>query len=70
MADKHHETAIVPATDSDGDVQEKEFQYDGTIPSKYRGTTADQRDMVLLGKKQVLRVCNDETSHLNLASAD
>lgn len=34
----------------------KEFKVDATIPSKYRGTAADQRDMVVLGKKQVLRV--------------
>ncbi|KAK0768445.1 hypothetical protein LTR59_017660 [Friedmanniomyces endolithicus] len=33
----------------------KEFKVDATIPSKYRGTAADQRDMVVLGKKQVLR---------------
>lgn len=27
------------------------------IPLKYRGTTMDQRDMIVLGKEQVLRVC-------------
>lgn len=26
------------------------------VPEKYRGTTADRRDMTVLGKKQVLRV--------------
>ena len=26
-----------------------------TVPEKYRGTTADQHDMAVLGKKQVLR---------------
>ena len=32
---------------------------DGThgLPPKYVGTRADQQDMVMLGKKQVLRVC-------------
>jgi len=34
----------------------KEFRVDATIPSKYRGTATDQRDMVVLGKAQVLRV--------------
>ncbi|RMZ89389.1 hypothetical protein DV736_g3379, partial [Chaetothyriales sp. CBS 134916] len=33
----------------------KEFNGDSTIPTKYRGTAADQRDMEVLGKKQVLR---------------
>ena len=27
-----------------------------TVPAKYHGTRADQQDMVMLGKKQVLRV--------------
>lgn len=27
------------------------------VPIKYRGTDADRRDMTVLGKKQVLRVC-------------
>jgi len=30
----------------------------GEISSKYRGTAADKRDMIMLGKKQVLRVCS------------
>jgi len=30
---------------------------DSGIPSKYRGTDADKNDMMILGKKQVLRVC-------------
>lgn len=34
----------------------KRFEYDVSVPAKYRGTTADQRDMAMLGKKQVLRV--------------
>ncbi|KAK0971669.1 hypothetical protein LTR54_017732 [Friedmanniomyces endolithicus] len=33
----------------------KEFRVDATIPLKYHGTAADQRDMVVLGKTQVLR---------------
>jgi hypothetical protein len=27
------------------------------VPAKYQGTRADQQDMIMLGKKQVLRVC-------------
>lgn len=27
-----------------------------TVPAKYHGTRADQQDMIVLGKKQVLRV--------------
>jgi hypothetical protein len=40
-----------------GDVQivEKESD-DGGIPERYRGTAEDKRDMIVLGKKQVLRV--------------
>lgn len=33
---------------------------DEAIPSRYRGTAADKRDMFSLGKKQVLRVSNLE----------
>jgi hypothetical protein len=36
---------------------EKELDEPGAIPAKYRGTAADHRDMIILGKKQVLRVC-------------
>lgn len=38
----------------------KRFEYDVSVPAKYRGTTADQRDMAMLGKKQVLRVSSCE----------
>lgn len=31
---------------------------DAGLPARYRGTAADQRDMSMLGKKQVLRVCD------------
>ena len=33
---------------------EKVFE-DTNVPEKYRGTAADQHDMAVLGKKQVLR---------------
>jgi hypothetical protein len=41
-----------------GDVQFEDN--DGLIPSRYRGTDADKRDMMTLGKKQVLRVSEDD----------
>jgi len=41
---------------SDQDV-EKELDEPGALPAKYRGTATDRRDMSMLGKKQVLRVC-------------
>jgi len=38
-------------------IDEGQFDnHNGTIPSRYMGTTADKRDMAVLGKKQVLRV--------------
>lgn len=38
----------------------EEGQYedkDPALPARYMGTSADKRDMTILGKKQVLRVC-------------
>lgn len=34
----------------------KEDVISNTVPAKYHGTRADQQDMIVLGKKQVLRV--------------
>ena len=34
----------------------KEDAISHTLPAKYHGTRADQQDMIVLGKKQVLRV--------------
>lgn len=34
----------------------KEDVISHTVPAKYHGTKADQQDMIVLGKKQVLRV--------------
>lgn len=36
-------------------VANNEF-YDKTIPEKFRGTPTDKSEMVVMGKKQVLRV--------------
>ncbi len=44
----------------EGHIVEKDADYEG-IPSKYRGTASDKRDMFLLGKKQVLRASDLET---------
>ena len=40
----------------DGQITEKDLD-NAVVASKYRGTEADKRDMRVLGKKQVLRVC-------------
>jgi hypothetical protein len=64
---KHHhavmETSQVNKSPID-DVQivEKEPD-DGGIASRYRGTAADKRDMMVLGKTQVLRVSNIDKPH-------
>lgn len=46
-----------------GDKQEVDDVYDETLPTKYRGTAADKSDMLVLGKKQVLRVCAQDGLH-------
>jgi hypothetical protein len=46
----------------DVQIAEKEPE-DGGIPSRYRGTAADKRDMMVLGKEQVLRVGNIDKPH-------
>lgn len=55
---KHHDAAIRPVShrDPNGSEELADLKADGSIPMKYRGTAADQRDMAVLGKKQVLRV--------------
>lgn len=40
------------------DGQLKENAASHGLPAKYQGTRADQQDMMVLGKKQVLRVCS------------
>lgn len=68
---------------NDLDLKEKSFDEvetgeedfgDGDIPAEYLGTAADKRDMITLGKKQVLRVSNttskmEEYPKLTLCSA-
>jgi hypothetical protein len=50
------ELEVTESPIDDGQVADKDPD-DGGIPSRYRGTAADKRDMIVLGKKQVLRVC-------------
>jgi hypothetical protein len=62
MNSEKAELAVVSLTEerrreSFGQNVEKELDEPGTLPAKYRGTAADRRDMSILGKKQVLRVC-------------
>jgi len=51
--------SLTEETKTDGLYQngEKDLDEPGTVPAKYRGTAHDKRDMSILGKKQVLRVC-------------
>lgn len=53
-----HHRSVHPAHEHANANQEdlKGFEYDVSVPARYRGTSADQRDMAVLGKKQVLRV--------------
>ena len=44
----------VPGERRSSNEHEKVFK-GTTVPNKYRGTAADQHDMAVLGKKQVLR---------------
>ena len=46
-------TTSLPA--SEQSATEREDVVSHMVPHKYRGTEADQRDMIVLGKKQVLR---------------
>lgn len=39
------------------DSEHPKFEVDASVPARYHGTAADARDMAVLGKKQVLRVC-------------
>jgi choline transport protein len=56
MSSTKEEPAVVEYPVDDVQIVDKESD-DGGIPARYRGTAADKRDMVVLGKKQVLRVC-------------
>lgn len=55
---KDHQTITMSAYNHDlyGGEELKHFDVDATVPTRFCGTTADQRDMANLGKKQVLRV--------------
>lgn len=49
-------TNMVLANDYPEADPKEDVHVNGSIPLRYRGTAADQRDMALLGKEQVLRV--------------
>jgi hypothetical protein len=42
-------------------VDDKEFAHSATVEQKYLGTLADQREMGVLGRTQVLRVRDPES---------
>ena len=54
IMDSTKEVVVVETYDQNA---EKDGDEPGTVPSRYRGTANDKRDMSMLGKKQVLRVC-------------
>lgn len=52
------ETGAAVPIDQDVEKEDFEDEVPGQVAKKWRGTRADQQDMVVLGKKQVLRVCS------------
>ena len=51
-----NDLTIVEVPGDDSSSRDEEKVHAGThVPDKYRGTAVDQQDMVVLGKKQVLR---------------
>lgn len=62
MASMKPEPAVVslteePKADSFDQKEENDFDEPATVPAKYRGTAHDKSEMIMMGKKQVLRVC-------------
>lgn len=56
-ADKDELNIISALGESPESGPSKEDAISHTLAAKYHGTRADQQDMIVLGKKQVLRVC-------------
>jgi len=56
MDSTKEELAVTEYPIDDAQIEDKEPD-DSGVPARYRGTDADKRDMIVLGKKQVLRVC-------------
>lgn len=58
---KESPTVISSAEQPKGDIRvqdgERDLDQDFGVPERYKGTATDKRDMSILGKKQVLRVC-------------
>lgn len=53
---KASDVAVEPRTDfHDAISEDKQSIVMPSVPAKYQGTSADQKDMMVLGKKQVLR---------------
>lgn len=51
------------------DVEKEDIEDDsGQVAKKWRGTRADQQDMAVLGKKQVLRVCHSRSHDIEEGS--
>lgn len=55
-------------TDDRVKVEQHELQEESPIEKRYRGTDADRHDMVVLGRKQVLRVLGSVYVHRSQGS--
>ena len=59
MAEKEIHVAGLPTgnTKDRADVEPYELSQESAIENRYMGTEMDKHDMLVLGRKQVLRVC-------------
>lgn len=60
MDDMKKETFVTTSAGDDSSLEQhghEDDNIDPSVPTKYRGTAADKRDMKVIGKQQVLRVC-------------
>ena len=58
MAVTKEEVAVSESPADHSQIEDKAGDLDDSgVPARYRGTDADKNDMMILGKKQVLRVC-------------
>ena len=57
MAEFDHHSTSFEKTKDRADVELHVLSEEDVIESKYMGTDSDRHDMIVLGRKQVLRVC-------------
>jgi len=56
MSHLHKDTVAVELTEAGATSSNGGKAFDNTVAEKYRGTSADQHEMSVMGKQQVLRV--------------